>query len=265
MEKEDIEKYYKKYNEDIRLRSAYGILEEEHLRRIILKNIPSSAIEVFDIGGGTGHYSTWLASLGFSVHYSDIVPQHVEIFNARNGRQSGIATSCVQDARSLTYDDDCADIVLLNGPLYHLTDRNDRLKTLREAKRILRKDGQLLAVTIGRFAGLQYALTAPMIYNDEYYYMVAEEINSGIRKNKTPEISTFDVAYFHTDMEIKSEMRESGFRVSSTLGIVGMSSMIPTLESDIADKNKLKRLLAVAELTERFPALSPKMFTSGTK
>ena len=57
------------------------------------------------------------------------------------------------------YEDNVADLIILNGPLYHLTDKKDRLQVLKEAKRILKSTGRLLGFTISRFAGLNYALS----------------------------------------------------------------------------------------------------------
>lgn len=58
--KEIIESY-DNFDEDNRLKSAYGVLEEEHTRRLILKHIKATPLNIYDIGAGTGHYSCWLA------------------------------------------------------------------------------------------------------------------------------------------------------------------------------------------------------------
>ena len=47
-----------------------------------------------------------------------------------------------------------ADAVLMLGPLYHLTDRTDRILAWREAARALRTGGVVVAATISRFASL---------------------------------------------------------------------------------------------------------------
>jgi ubiquinone/menaquinone biosynthesis C-methylase UbiE len=58
------------------------------------------------------------------------------------------------DARELPYDDEQFDMVLLFGPLYHLQEKSDRVKSIAEAKRVLKKNGVLLAATISRHASL---------------------------------------------------------------------------------------------------------------
>ena len=55
---------YDNFDEDNRLKSAYGVLEEEHTRRLILKHIKTTPLNIYDIGAGTGHYSCWLADPG---------------------------------------------------------------------------------------------------------------------------------------------------------------------------------------------------------
>jgi len=42
--------------------------------------------------------------------------------------------------------------VLVMGPLYHLTARDDRLQALREARRVLTRPGILVAAAISRYA-----------------------------------------------------------------------------------------------------------------
>jgi len=44
-----------------------------------------------------------------------------------------LASIRVGDARDIKMDDNIADVVLFLGPLYHITDRKDRVKALRES------------------------------------------------------------------------------------------------------------------------------------
>ena len=91
---------------------------------------PAGASVVADIGGGPGRYTTWLADLGHRVHHRDVVPLHVEQVRDANVARATVGTA-VGDARSLDLDDASVDAVLLLGPLYHLSQRRDRVRALR--------------------------------------------------------------------------------------------------------------------------------------
>ena len=63
-----------------------------------------------------------------------------------------LASCRVGDARALEMPDETADVVLMLGPLYHLTDAGDRAGALREAARVLKPGGWLFAAAISRYA-----------------------------------------------------------------------------------------------------------------
>lgn len=48
------------------------------------------------------------------------------------------------------FEDESFDVVLLFGPLYHLHDASDRNTVIREAKRVLKKDGTLFVAYLLR-------------------------------------------------------------------------------------------------------------------
>ena len=84
-----------------------------------------------DVGGATGVYAFWLAEKGHEVHLLDIVPLHIEKAKKRNeSAQHKVKESTLGDARQLPFADNTADVLLLFGPLYHLTDPADRAKAL---------------------------------------------------------------------------------------------------------------------------------------
>lgn len=262
--KEIIENY-SSFDEDNRLKAPHGLLEEEHTRRLIAKHINAAPLEIYDIGGGTGHYTAWLAELGHHVHFSDIVPGHVEIFKNRFPASANILSIGIEDARHLSYNDGVADLIILNGPLYHLTEKKDRIQVLNESKRILKQHGRLLGFAITRFAGLNYALSSGDVFNDAYFTMMKEEMVSGIRDNRALKNKTFNRAYFHLPEEIEAEFIESGFKVERSLGVVGPAWNTPHLEQAMADPGKKERLLQIAEMMEKYPAHGTKILTVGVK
>lgn len=263
--KKEIIDNYESFDEDSRLRSPFGILEEAHSKNMISRYLKQPSMAIYDIGAGTGPYSVWLAGLGHRVHFSDIVPKHVQLLKKRYAGAAGVTSISEEDARKLSYDDGVADLIILNGPLYHLVEREDRLKVLNECRRILTPGGTLLSFTISRFAGLHYAVGSGEIFTNDYYDMVKGELATGIRENSLRKNKTFIRAYFHLLSEIESEYTDAGLTVEKSFGVAGPATNMPGLEQVVNDPEKKKRLVEVAEMMESYPMQSPKMLTVGCK
>ncbi len=73
---------------------------------------------------------------------------HVEQARRASDEQPAapLASATVGDARRLDRPDASVDAALLLGPLYHLTERGDRVAALAEARRVLRPGGVLAAI-----------------------------------------------------------------------------------------------------------------------
>src|ERR671936_189349 len=161
----DIAAHYQLGIERARLRTVFR-LEFARTREILARYLPPPPAAVFYIGGGMGAYAIPLAAQGYEVHLLDPVELHVrEASNAwmqREREASGggrLAEAVVGDARELPFENASADAALLLGPLYHLTERTERLAALREALRVLRPGGPMLAAAISAFASTYDGLT----------------------------------------------------------------------------------------------------------
>ena len=118
---------------------------------------PGSAI--LDIGGGPGQYSIHFAKQGHSVTLLDLSGENVR-FAKKKARQYGVKITAVQgDAMDLSrFPDNAFDTVFLMGPLYHLMNEESRLRSVREAARVLRPGGTLFSSFILMYGGVIYGL-----------------------------------------------------------------------------------------------------------
>ena len=148
-----IEQHYNKHPEDLRLQRRHGIVEFEttmhHLRRFL-----HEGDKVLDIGAGTGRYASALMAEGFDVKAVELVKRNIDVFLKREP-----SADVVQgDARNMPFlPDGYADVTLLLGPLYHLIGDEEKLKALREARRVTRPGGIILvAYLMNEYSILSY-------------------------------------------------------------------------------------------------------------
>lgn len=249
--------HYEAGVEQPRLLNDVGRLELARSQEIIQRFLPAAPAVVYDVGGGPGVYACWLARLGYTVHLLDATRLHVEQALAASGQQPDrpLAGATVGDARQLPYADASADAVLLFGPLYHLTDRDDRLRAWREAGRVLKPGGVVLAAAIARFASALDGLRNGYLNDPLFARTVEQDLRDGVHRNPTGDPAYFTTAYFHQPDELRAEAEAAGLRHDATLGVEGPAWLL----HDFADwwdrPERRERLLATVQALEAEPAL----------
>jgi SAM-dependent methyltransferase len=244
--------YYETYQEEARLRSGWGALELARTQELILRHLEAPTRRVLDVGGAAGVYSEWLGSLGREVHLVDAVPKHV--VEARRACRH-IASAEVGDARTLAWGNGSFDAVLLMGPLYHLTGREERVAALREARRVLRPNGLLFAAAISRFAPLFESLVAGFVDAPGFAPILDQDLRDGQHRNDTGNPNFFTTAYLHQPEELRSEVQEADFRVMEVAGIEGPAWIAPDFETRWTDPRCRERILELARAVEHEPAV----------
>ena len=213
--------YRDRYDEDQRLtRTPHGRIEFIRTQELLRRHLPGPPAMVWDVGGGTGAHAHWLADDGYQVHLLDAVPAHVE----QAGR-FGQFTARVGDARNLPAHNASVDVVLLLGPLYHLTDAADRQRALAEAVRVTRPGGLVAVAVISRYAALLELAGLGRLdaaATREVTGLMATGINAD-------DPLGFTVAYFHRPDELRQELTDAGLTGVSVLGIEGPS--VPALDN----------------------------------
>jgi SAM-dependent methyltransferase len=237
-----------------------GRLEFERTQEIVLRSLPPAPAVIADIGGGPGRYALWLADLGYRVRHRDLVPLHVEQVTAAAGaaRAAGAAggggvESAIGDARALDLADASVDAVLLLGPLYHL-DRADRVRTLREAGRIVRPGGPVFGAAITRWAARLDGVLRHRLYETEpdMEQMVAEVERSGVLQPLGP--GSF-CGFTHRPEELRAEAQEAGLEVADLVCVEGAAIMLADLTERGADPEAWRIVLDSARALERVPEL----------
>jgi SAM-dependent methyltransferase len=148
-----------------------------------------------------------------------------------------------------------ADAVLLFGPLYHLTERDDRLRALTEARRVLRPGGLVFVAAISRFASLLDGLSREYLGDPAFRRIVERDLRDGQHRNPEQRPHWFTTAYFHHPDELCREAVDAGLEHVATLGVEGVAGWLHPLLDDWDDPAVRDTILFAARATEAEPSV----------
>jgi SAM-dependent methyltransferase len=147
--------------------------------------------------------------------------------------------------------------VLLLGPLYHLPARDDRMKALAEAHRVLRPGGLLAAAAISCYTLLLGLLRARKAEEGTLIALADVLANGRLLKSET-----FTTAYFHQPQELRGELLAAGLTEVEVLAVEGprwvhfeTAGPREGAAGTPDDPDLLAQAVAVARLVETEPSL----------
>lgn len=267
----EIYDFYNNGAEIGRLERGLGIIEFERSKDIISSylssqflNRPTHDITIYDIGGGIGVYTSWLSSLGYALTLIELA-KSATVYALNHMEKSHPYKAICSDARTLPIEDNSADVILFMGPYYHLQAKAERLKALREAFRVLKKDGLFFISGISKYSSSTWALSVygrqnNFIDDPIFFNMLEEELTSGCH-NRPKEYPTFIAeSYFCTAADMKSELEQIEFEVLNQHAIEGLIWFTPNLIdkwNNPMQKEKLKKLIQLTEHDTEVLGMSP--------
>jgi SAM-dependent methyltransferase len=244
--------YEKQIREEERITIGLGRLELVRTQEILRRHLPKAPADILDVGGATGVHAEWLAADGYRVTIVDLTPRHVEKARADLG-PFGV-TAELGDARSLPAADASFDVVLLLGPLYHLVERADRLRALREAGRVVRPGGIVCVAAINRFASLFGGLKAEVLTDPDFRAIVERDLREGQHRNPHDRSDWFTTAFFHHPAELRAEIERAGLAIVELVGVEGLPGWLQ-LDRQWETTDGREAILFAAGATEAEPSL----------
>lgn len=243
--------YYARDKERDRLAVGVGSVEFARTVEIVERTLPAAPAVVADIGGGPGRYTDWLVDAGHNVVHRDLVAHHVEQVRARHGAK---VDAKVGDARALDLGSASVDVVLLLGPLYHLSRNEDRLLALREAARVLKPTGVVHAAAISRWAVRLDGMLVQRFH--ETHPALAERVDEMERTGVMGPITEGGfTGYAHTPDQLRAELEESGLALRSLVALEGVTFALGDIDERMNDPAQRALVLDTLRVLESVPDL----------
>lgn len=141
MNEKNLNDYYNKFNEDKRLKTRHGYVEYTVTMKYIkevLKNYENP--KILDLGAGCGAYSIPLSKY-YDVTALELVKHNLKVIE-KNSKKIKLIHGNATNLSMLS--DNTFDVILIFGPMYHLISKEEKIKCLKEAKRVLKPNGTIL-------------------------------------------------------------------------------------------------------------------------
>ena len=237
-----------------RLRTGIGIIEFERTKEILLEKLPKPPAVIYDIGGGYGEYAWWLTSLGYDVHLFDISETNIKMSEELANEYPNIhlASSEVCDACSVPRPNNSADVILLMGPLYSITEYSKRIFAITECYRLLKDNGLLFSAALTPYGPLLHRITIYHKNNDDkandldnpnVISMIERALDDGCYINPERKNSNgLGSSHLHTMKTLKDELKRGGFVTLSVHGVMGGAWLAPNLD-ELLENEETKEIL----------------------
>lgn len=225
-------------NETDRVSALYNIFEEgtrlstkatqvEFLTTVRqIEKYLKPGMKILDLGAGTGEYSIFFAKQGYEVTAIELVEKNVNQIKAKIDNSMNIKVS-QGNALDLSFIDDASyDIVLCFGPLYHLEKLEDRMKCIREVKRVCKDSGKMLFAFISNDMVI---VTETFLYNSNF--LLEDSYN-----HETFKLIDFPFV-FHNVEDCRELLNNSNLNIISEVAADGLSELLEEKINKMDDKS----------------------------
>ena len=216
---------YKMLNEDTRLSYSKAARVEFITTVKYVEKYLKPGSKIIDIGAGAGEYSLHFASQGYSVTAVELAEINIAAFQAKLTPKLDIDLRQGNACDLSAFDDDSFDIVLLLGPLYHISDPKDRQTCINEARRVCKPGGTIFFAYISN----------DMVVLTQTFYYDLDYLVDGNYNHETFQCDNFPFVFF-TVANAREELVNAGIKLLHEIAADGVSELLADKINQLDEK-----------------------------
>ena len=189
--KQRLTDFYNKFNENKRLDHRHGQVEFLTCIKYIKEYLKENDT-IIDIGAGPGKYTIYFKNEGHDVTAVEYVRPNIGMLKAKDPSIKVVETSATDLSM---FKDNEFDVAILFGPMYHLYSKEDKLKALKEAKRITKKF-IFVSYIMNDYSVIRYAFV------EDHYKEIKDKLDESYH------IDDKDGLFFQSRIEDMDELNE---------------------------------------------------------
>jgi len=214
-ETERIDVLYKIFDEDSRLNTSKAARVEFLTTVKYVEKYLSPGSKILDIGPGAGEYSLYFAQQGYSVTAVELAENNIAAFRAKITPDLNIDLRQGNACDLSAFGDNTFDVVLLLGPLYHISDPGDRQKCIDEARRVCKPGGIIFFAYISN----------DMVVLTQTFYYDLNYLANGEYNHETFQLNNFPFVFF-TVSNARNELVNAGIKLLHEIAVDGVSELL---------------------------------------
>lgn len=171
-----------------------------------------------------------------------------------------LASATVCDARGIPRPDKSADAVLLMGPLYSITEYEERILAIRESRRVLKDEGILFSAALTPYSVLVPRIALYHIDDtnkrkelDDPAVMaiIGRALEDGCYINPEKKIASgLGSSHLHTAKALREELSLGGFDTATVHGVMGGAWLAPNLDELLAKEETRAVLMKTVRMLD---------------
>lgn len=211
---ERVDALYRIMKEDTRLNHSKAASVEFITTTTYIEKYLKEGDRILDLGAGAGEYSLYFARKGYEVSSVELASANIEAFQNKITKEDKIQLIHGNALDLSCFKENSFDVVLLLGPLYHLSKEEDRQKCIVEAKRVLKPTGTIFFAFI----------LNDMVILTEFYYRPKFFLENSY-DHKTFKVEDFPFVFLTVE-KTREMLKTAGIRIRKEVASDGVSELL---------------------------------------